>query len=458
MSQTWIRGPLCGIDNCRSRLYRTYAGRKICQYGHVVEGNVEFGDDDGENYTQTRRINLLINDTGFGSSVSTSAVPTQPSTPLEKVRLYGKEARSLHFKIGQLVLQKIIPMILKELVPGDQLFQQNVALLTKIFWVRYCKKAFDLKSPTILDLYVLVYLAMRQLNQHPVYVDDFLSLLRHNKTPFINGSSLIPQSFIQQSNLATRLFSASSIPIDNQFYLKIVQLALIVAPAELWKTPLEVFYPGAFRVFTDLSFKDAPRLLTMFHRIGFRVTEGQLSSSWKQHSTLPETQYVALLVLVIKIYFTAAPEVPSHEEWLARLKNNTTNIPCFDTKHHSMSIKSALDMSTEDTSQYFDWIQSNLIPENRITQNDDLPLTTRKLYKIFSLDEPQSREELPWADNPLDLVKNTLTTQQIVLISEQLQSYFCVRFGLTSKTLSEATERVEFKFYKTLKADGAIIK
>lgn len=419
---------------------------------------MEFGEDDGENYTQTRRINLLINDTGFGSSVSASAVPTQSSTPLELSRLYGKDARSLHFKIGQLILQKLVPMVLKELYPGDLLFQHNVALLTKTFWVRYCKKSYNHTSPTILDLYVLVYLAMKQLDQHPVYVDDFLSLLRRNKTPYVNGATLVPKSYLRQTNLATRLFSASSIPMDNQFYLKVAQLALMVAPLDLWKTSLELFYPGAFRVFTDLSFEDAPRLLTMFHRIGHRVTGGKVLSSWKQYNTLPETQFVALLVLIIKIYFTAAPEVPQMDEWIAHLKGQADSIPCFDTKHHSMSLSSALDLSTEDTSKYFDWIQSNLIPESRRTENEDLPLTSRKLYNLFPLEDAEVPEETPPAKSLTKLVKNTLTTHQILLISEHLQKYLCVRFGLTNKTLTEAIERLEFKFYRALKADGAIIK
>lgn len=461
MSQTWIRGPICGIDNCRSRLYKSYAGRKICQYGHVVEGNVEFAEDDGDAYTQTRRINLLINDTGFGSSVSTSAVPTQASTPTLLSRLYGKDARALHYKAAQHVLQKIVPLVVKEFYPADPLFLQNVSLLTKVFWVRFCKRFHEVTSPTTLDLYVLIYLAMRQVNQHPIYVDDFLSLLRHNKTPYLNAASLIPQHYLRQTNLAVRLFSASSIPINNHFYLKIALLALVVAPIELWKTPLEHFYPGAFRVFTDLSFKDAPRLLTMFHRIGFRITEGTFLSTWKQHSTLPETQYVALLALIIKIYFTAAPEVPQLEQWKQRLKEQSSCIPCFDTQHHSMNISTALDMSSDDTSRYFDWIQSNLIPDSRKqADNDEVLLTTKKLYKIFPLDEIDDTAELFSApsESLIDLTKNTLTVQDILSMEESLIDYFNTRFGFTNKTLTEAVERMEKRFYKTLKADGAIIK
>lgn len=167
---------------------------------------MEFGEDDGEAYTQTRRINLLINDTGFGSSVTASAVPTQSSTPVAPSRLYGKEARALHYKVAQHLLRKVLAMVVKELFPGDSSYLQNVTILTKIFWVRFCKNFHDSTSPTILDLYVLIFLAMRQLNQHPIYIDDFLRLLKTNKVPFINAATLIPTSYLRQLNLAQRLF------------------------------------------------------------------------------------------------------------------------------------------------------------------------------------------------------------------------------------------------------------
>lgn len=421
---------------------------------------MEFGEDDGEAYTQTRRINLLINDTGFGSSVTASAVPTQSSTPVAPSRLYGKEARALHYKVAQHLLRKVLAMVVKELFPGDSSYLQNVTILTKIFWVRFCKKFHDSTSPTILDLYVLIFLAMRQLNQHPIYIDDFLRLLKTNKVPFINAATLIPASYLRQLNLAQRLFSANSIPINDLFHRKVGTLASVVAPINQWRTSLELFYPGAFKVFIDLKLQDAPCLLTLFHRIGHRITEGYFNSTWKNVTSLPETQYVALLHLVIKLYFAAAPDVPDLDKWIEFLSMTGSDIPCFNTKIHSMPFTSMIDMSKEKTSKYFDWIQNNLIPENRkLGDSVDIPQTTKKLYEIFSLSASEEPTEV--RKSQVDFIqrkKNTLSPENILMLEEKLLGYLCVRFGLTRKTLVEATQRMELSFYKALKADDAIIR
>lgn len=461
MSQlTWIRGPVCGINNCRSRLYKAYAGRKICQYGHVVEGNVEFGEDDGEAYTQTRRINLLINDTGFGSSVSTSALPSLSLTPTIPSRLYGRDARALYYKASQHILQKLLPLLAKELCPGDHEFLHNASLLTKVFWVRYCKKFHELTSPTILDLYVLIFLAMRKLNQHPVYVDDFIALIRKNKVPYINGASLVPASYLRQLHLAKNRLSGTSIPIDNQFYLRLILLALVVGTTEDWRTPLDYFYPGAFRVFIDLRFRDTPCLLTMFHRIGHRITDGRFQALWINFMFTPETQYVALLLLVIKVYFASAPEVPQLEEWILLMRKQYSEIPCFDDKHHKMDTMAVLDLSKEETAKYFDWIRNNLIPENRkLAEADEIPMTTKKLYKIFPIDESLSFTEDNSSQKPtfVALVKNTLTALEIWKMEDELRKYFCFRFGYSYQSLQEAYERLDKKFYRVLRSDGAVI-
>lgn len=76
---TFIRGPICGTDNCPSRLWRIIDGRRTCQYGHVMEGDVEFNDDEDDLNglgagVITRRLNLTTNATGsFQSSQLTNS-------------------------------------------------------------------------------------------------------------------------------------------------------------------------------------------------------------------------------------------------------------------------------------------------------------------------------------------------------------------------------------------------
>ena len=76
---TYIRGPVCGVSNCPSRLWRIIDGRRTCQYGHVMEGDVEFNNEEDEVNAGvvTRRLNLTTSATGnFQSSLSGSRPKT----------------------------------------------------------------------------------------------------------------------------------------------------------------------------------------------------------------------------------------------------------------------------------------------------------------------------------------------------------------------------------------------
>ncbi|KAK9456902.1 hypothetical protein V1511DRAFT_234221 [Dipodascopsis uninucleata] len=44
----WIKGPVCGVGNCRSQLWRKIDGLQYCQNGHQQEGLVETGEDEDD--------------------------------------------------------------------------------------------------------------------------------------------------------------------------------------------------------------------------------------------------------------------------------------------------------------------------------------------------------------------------------------------------------------------------
>lgn len=88
---TYIRGPVCGVDNCPSRLWRVINGRRTCQYGHVMEGDVEFNDDDDNvnvMSTMTRRMNLTTNAVGsFQSNLSMSQLQESQTSKHQSKKL-----------------------------------------------------------------------------------------------------------------------------------------------------------------------------------------------------------------------------------------------------------------------------------------------------------------------------------------------------------------------------------
>lgn len=461
MSQTWIRGPVCGVDNCRSTLYRLNAGRKFCQFGHLMEGSVEVDDDDGDNYTQTRRLNIQLTDTGFGSSASNTPAHIEKR---EKItRAYGKEGRLLHVKCLQIVLQKILPLFVKKAYPRldkekTGSFLRQVNALVKLFWLRFCKATYTEGRASILDLYVLIYLAIRKINRYPIYMNDVLHMLKLNSVPFVNAGRLIPTEIARQLGISSfLLLSASKIPFKNELYKTVVKIANMVDPEhENWSIGLEYFYPDAFRQFGGLSL-DACQLLTLYHRMGTRIFNGKLQLTHKETGLVPEARAVALMVLVIKLYFVGSPQVPKPEAFLDGLQNDS-NIPCFETPYHSMELEQVLKLDEESTLQYFLWVYDNLTPEaakNNANQ-DDLPIMQRRLFRIFPWDaapaELPARKQIPLPSEPL-LVENKLSRVDIATLEEKLVDFMSHQYGLKPKTMRAMVSSLEEKFFRVLRED-----
>ncbi|KAH3899058.1 uncharacterized protein SCODWIG_00580 [Saccharomycodes ludwigii] len=132
----YIRGPLCGVDNCRSKLWRVIDGRRTCQYGHVMENDYEFNDDEDEGaggVAITRRLNLTTDATGnFQSSQLNMSQfgNSQHDSDLHKV--YGKEARLLFLKSFQYILK----IQTRDLIKTFQL-PTSFELLIKKLWCEY---------------------------------------------------------------------------------------------------------------------------------------------------------------------------------------------------------------------------------------------------------------------------------------------------------------------------------
>lgn len=101
MSNILVRGPVCGVNNCRSRLWRTINGQKVCQYGHIREGDLEIDEEDGEVFTQTRRLNIST----LTQSQAHSIHEISQQKKLETEKLYGTAGRNLFLRCYQHVLR-----------------------------------------------------------------------------------------------------------------------------------------------------------------------------------------------------------------------------------------------------------------------------------------------------------------------------------------------------------------
>lgn len=119
---TWIKGSRCGVDNCKSRLWRIVDGQKVCRNGHVKAGEYEVGEDEDDYMSQGRRLNIS----------GTQNAPSQSNKNDENEILYGKEANGLFMQCFQLILRKQVEWLIE--VQG---LRPELAKVVKGLWGLY---------------------------------------------------------------------------------------------------------------------------------------------------------------------------------------------------------------------------------------------------------------------------------------------------------------------------------
>lgn len=458
------------MDNCRSRLYRLSAGRKFCQFGHVMEGNFEFDDDDGEQYVQTRRLNILLTDTGFGASASQA---TEKARSANTKRLYGRSGKIHLLRCLQYVLKTVTPKVVDLLYPDMEqrrkdIFKRDLTVVIKLMWVRCMEKVLAGAGVRLADLYPLIFLAIRLLNTYPVYVDDMLAILRENKVPYINALHMLPKDMQLLLSLATMaLLTNSAIPLDDAFYKYVAKMATMVAPAKFWNISVEYFYPNVFSLFADLEL-DAPKLMVVFHRIMSRTSPTLLALKISGPSGLPDGKYLGMMYLIIKIYFVGSPTVVDFDLWLSWLQNQGARLPCFEDRNHCMDPKTLLDLSDEQTDEYCNWIYDNLLTGKHDEDLENVSPMESRLFKIFALKKEalinKPSEEIPMeipkrsdaAKPPFKRVFNDLDLSHVSLMETHLSHYFCVRYGLKTRTFEEMVDMAESQLLQLIKTDELI--
>ena len=464
MSQvTWIRGPVCGVDNCRSRIYRLDAGRKFCQFGHIMEDNIEMDDDDGETFVQTKRLNIQLTDTGFGSHSRASQTPAASSIVKTKSRrLHGDDGKVFVCRCLQTVLQRITPMVADHLYAcmGPQktvAVKKSLLSTVRLFWIRAIKRVFTAKTPTIVDLYAIIYLALRHLNAAPFDVAAYLHMMKTNKVPFVNATLLLPPEMIQKMPLPTSyiMLTPVNVPLDDQFYrivfrwTKILELALVLAPLA------DCFHYLAYTLFKALRIPQAPTLLLIYHELIWKMTNGVFREI-KGPIIGPEVQSVVAMFFVVNLYFRSSPQIVDPRQFVNHVAVAVDEPPYLKNKMHKMDVREVFSLSEKDILQYCDWVYDNVVPNKHKDHGDDAsdaePMD-RKLFKIFPYEKSEERASLHYDVSLLPLVPNHLSKTDLAGVSHSLVEYFCNRFGLKKKTLLDYCRRFELELLRVLRAE-----
>lgn len=348
---TWSRGRRCGIDNCKSRLWRVVDGQKVCRNGHVKAGEYEIGEDEDDfAASQGRRLTI--------PSQQTAA--SQPSNPENEI-LYGKDGNALFMQCFQLILRKQVEWLIK--VQG---LKPELAKVVKNLWALYIsdtkfaktqygegeesEDASDLATATtttttttaraadeeessegegeevgggeqkqvhvekiviehveLVHSIILCYLGCVLL-RIPVYIYDFNRWVYRYEIPYMKSLMLVPYEMRKKlpmyyhSQLTPR-----GAPIADRLHEELQKLVFLFHDSHKLDFPAPSWDPLLFKVVHDLLLP--PEVWVAARKL---LAQGQVNQWWKpdlqrtrriEKRRMPELVCVCTVVVCVKLCF-----------------------------------------------------------------------------------------------------------------------------------------------------------
>lgn len=423
MSQkTWIRGPICGVGNCRSRLWTSNAGHQMCQYGHVMEGDIEMNDEAEDNFTVTRRLNIQISETGTAIGLQSQQASLHLSIGR---RVYGKNARTVYLHCLQILLKKQIKIFVNNLMPDNVELEKRLLELCKLYWIRLLRaNPESIKIPINIDLVSLIYLAMIQLNDLPIYTPEILDYIKHNKIPYTKCIHLIPKALLDKLPAGYfHCLEPPRLPSNEEIYERILVNLRKVAKTKASSISINFYFSFIFTVLTDvLIIPNAPEMFLMINELLLHVKITHLYMNYDPQLTLmkklvdfPEIKIASIIVFTIKLYFmydiTSLPKI-NYSRWLSTLEKYEmkSEIPFL----HLDSASELISASDAKVSQYCQWLYDSLVPKKNKSidsligsdteRNDldedhgELSVMQKRLFQIFSIDSFNDSGSSPESD------------------------------------------------------------
>ncbi|VVT50145.1 uncharacterized protein SAPINGB_P002623 [Magnusiomyces paraingens] len=253
----WSVGPVCGVDNCRSRHWRIIDGQHVCRNGHVREGDIEMAEDEGGG-EQGRYMRV----TGSMIADRRSQAASQPEEASPK-----EVTKSLHKALTYILKQQAEFLVKEKGAPSDIMhvsralfglwvdyitnrptfeahddssgiesnsevsgsendikptrFKDKTPLKTKIKTGRY-KQIAPYKPPLRTNVNLqprawplaCIYLACCVV-QYPIYISDLMRWLYNNEYPQMNSFNSLPKEFKKTLHLSQ--LHNHVIKFDNKF-------------------------------------------------------------------------------------------------------------------------------------------------------------------------------------------------------------------------------------------------
>lgn len=407
-SQAWTIGPICGTDNCQSRHYRMSDGLTICRFGHVMDGEFEFNDEEDQPIVaQTRRIAGVQID---ARGVLTKAAPLASQHSNHHKKLYGQAAKDCYFKCLQILLKKLTLSIIHSYFPES--IRVDLTTLVKTNWIKLLSAYFkdSKKGIATIDLISIIYISIVQLRYHPLYIHELLEGLKTGEIPYIKCLHLIPKTLLDilPSSYHNQL-QPHRLPVNNILYNHISNnLLRMGTPLEV---PINYYYTFIMKILSETLI--LPQSLDLFSMLVKLTQYLDISTLELTNQKFPELQLLGIIIFITKLSFSLIKTDNTFRSkidinvWLQNLEAYELNNEC--TSYHNLDYNQLLDWSDDKVDKYCDWINDNMLPASHRHDSDQegLPVTSKRLFQIFSReDEPKTKRvkvDSRQNDDPVEL-------------------------------------------------------
>ncbi|KAI5964813.1 uncharacterized protein KGF55_001883 [Candida pseudojiufengensis] len=420
------------LEAGHSRLYRSQDGLSICQYGHVLDGAIEFDDEQDTFSVSTRRLNAVAVDER-GNFESQSSQRT--GNKVMKQKLTGDEAMPIYFKCLQILLKNQLQSIIK-LYFSDGV-KNELTLIVKTNWCKTLNYYYgeykqdqitsdrDKRSVDVLDLLCIIYISSLQLKSYPFYLTDLLEIILEDKVPFFKTLHLLPADELNKlhGTYYERL-QAHEKPTNALIYRRLFNLNPILLDKNL---PISItyYYSYVYRILADLILPNTPDLFIMIYEFlkilnkdNFEIPH-KIKTQKQLIDIFPEVYLSSVIVFTIKLYFEHQP-VEYHNSWLMQVRN-------FDREYeynHNLNDEILLSWSKDKTQKYCDWIYNHLMPhkyKDDSKDSEELTVMEKRLFQIFSMNEQKEKldtDEMNDSDNNDLMNESDLMTTKFDILKQ----------------------------------------
>ncbi|VEU24093.1 DEKNAAC105331 [Brettanomyces naardenensis] len=346
---SYHRGPVCGVDNCPSTLWRTIDGRTVCQYGHVNEFGIELNDED-ENMGSigsgvfTKRLN----------DVSGLTQKHARHRRLQKIQQNGQSDYLYGEQLNLMLIRSMQVILTKQANCLARIYNLDTAMFLKVvkrYWCLLLAHSYNGKSSgggklsiTFTHLLMVCYLSLIKVRA-PVYMSDLLNLASLERIPCLKAENSLPPSISRRIPLTSLALLRGNILQKRSFYdLKGVKQ--IVDINEEFKGFSLNYLPLLVRL-----------VLEMFLPLEIAVLVKNLIDSFSidlsfDHKLHPEMRLMGLLIVSAESYFHSNPRI--YPIWCSIYLEHRFDKSCFNVDLDPSKVLAELQQHST-TEEMLDW-------------------------------------------------------------------------------------------------------